>query len=86
MGKAMASNNLIDWKRVDEKLRCPKCGDKAHISGGTDGTEAEHTHHFTVSREEAMRLSRLTVDEAKERITMLEAELRELKRIVLEDQ
>lgn len=55
----------IDWKRVGDNLRCPKCGDKAHISAGTDGTEGQHTHHFKISRAWAEELSKPTPEEAR---------------------
>lgn len=48
---------MINWKRVNENLRCPICGDKAHISPETDGTQGEHTHRFPISQEMAQRLS-----------------------------
>lgn len=54
----------IDWKRVNENLRCPKCGDKANLVAGSDGTEASHTHHFTLTRAEAERLSLPTAADA----------------------
>lgn len=72
----------VDWKQVEKRLRCPKCGDKAHIDSGTDGTQASHTHTFELSREEALRLSRPTLEEAQIRITELEAELSQMRRIV----
>lgn len=69
----------IDWKRVDERLRCPICGDRAHIAAGTDGYEAEHTHRFSLSRAEALRLSQPDPAERLERIAQLEAEIRTLR-------
>lgn len=70
----------IDWKRVNEKLRCPICGAPARISAGTDGTEGEHTHRFTVSRAVAMQLSQPSTGEIIAQINDLEAKLAELKR------
>jgi len=48
----------IDWKLVSERLRCPICGDKAHITSESDGTEGRHVHYFKISREHARELSR----------------------------
>lgn len=50
----------IDWKLVNERLMCPICGDKACIEPETDGTMGFHTHRFTISREEAERISQPT--------------------------
>lgn len=47
----------IDWEIVNKNLFCPKCGEKAHITSGTDGTEGYHTHRFPISREYAQSLS-----------------------------
>ena len=47
----------IDWKIVGDNLKCPKCGDKAHIDPGSDGYEASHIHRFKVSRIEARRIT-----------------------------
>jgi hypothetical protein len=69
----------IDWSRVNDNLRCPACGDRAHISGGTNGTEAEHTHRFPVSRELARRLSQPSPEEVQRRIKELETELESLR-------
>lgn len=71
----------IDWKRVNERLRCPTCGDVAHISPETDGTEGEHTHRFPVSRALAEQLSRPSDDEIANRIKELETELEFLRRM-----
>lgn len=56
----------IDWARVNKNLRCPICGEKAHVSAGTDGTEGEHTHRFKISREMARELSKPGDDERAE--------------------
>lgn len=69
----------IDWKRVNERLRCPQCGEKAHLVGGTDGTEASHTHSFKVTRADALQLSKLTADEIREQIAEHESTLLSLR-------
>lgn len=72
----------IDWKRVNEHLRCPQCGDKAHIDPGSDGTQASHTHYFPVSRTMAHKLSLPTALEAQIRIDELESELGKLQELL----
>lgn len=56
---------MINWERVSQNLRCPICGDKAHIVVGSDGTEGTHSHHFPISREWALSLSAPTDEECK---------------------
>lgn len=75
----------IDWKKVEENLKCPICGEKASINAETDGTEGSHTHRFKISREMARSLCLPTKEEAPARITELEKELEYLKQLVKED-
>ena len=76
----------IDWKRVSQRLRCPFCGTPAYISPESDGTQGEHTHYFTISRDEAIKLSRLSVEEMKRNIAKVENELRRLKNDLAEEE
>lgn len=66
----------INWERVNKNLRCPICGDKAHIEGETNGTKGVHTHRFDITREMAEELSKPDKKERQElkekAITMLE--------------
>lgn len=73
--------NGIDWKLVNEKLRCPKCGDKAYIAAETDGTEGFHTHRFPISRKEALRLSLPDKEEIEARIRILQSEINQLNEV-----
>lgn len=70
--------NNIDWKRVSERLRCPICGDKAHIEPGSDGTAGFHTHCFEITRTLAMQLSQPTDEEIDARIKELKIEMERL--------
>lgn len=70
------SSTTIDWKVVNQHLKCPECGEKATIDPGTDGFEASHEHRFRVSREHAMTLTRLY---GKPTYEELEAEVKRLK-------
>lgn len=69
----------IDWTVVSQHLTCPQCGEKAHISPGTDGLEGYHTHFFPISREHAAELTRKfgkpTYEQLTQRVAELEAQL-----------
>jgi len=59
----------INWDRVSNNLICPDCGARGHLSVETDGMQAEHTHFWAISREEAQRISdetRTAPEELKE--------------------
>lgn len=71
----------IDWKKVNENLYCPICGDKAHIRGETDGTRGTHTHDFAISRQWAEQLSLPSLREVQTRIIELEKELATLREL-----
>lgn len=69
----------IDWDAVSKNLKCPQCGDPAHIRPGTDGTEGFHEHYFTITREHAMALtqqfSKPSYEALEKRVAELEARL-----------
>lgn len=72
----------IDWKVVSEHLKCPICGEKAHISPGTDGHEGSHTHAFTLTREHA---AALTQQFGKPSYEALERRVAELEKLLVLD-
>ena len=69
----------IDWDTVSRHLKCPKCGEQAHIRPGTDGTEGFHEHYFTIAREHAAALTRQfgkpSYEALEKRVAELEAQL-----------
>lgn len=73
----------IDYKIVNEYLTCPICGEKAFIEPGTDGTEASHTHRFSVSREYAEKLTlkygKPSYEDLERRVKELETQLEAVK-------
>lgn len=56
----------VDWERVNKNLRCPICGEKAHIRAETNGSQGYHTHNFEISHQMALELSKPSEDEKKE--------------------